>query len=71
MGLTIHKKIVLNEHNEPVEVILDYAEWSKIERLLDPVQHGMIREKLKDYAGIMHIEEEPLLYQRRVRSEWK
>jgi hypothetical protein len=31
----------------------------------------MVREKLKDYAGIMHIEEEPLLYQRRVRSEWK
>jgi hypothetical protein len=59
MSIPIHKKIVLDEHNKPVEVIIDYAEWSKIERILEPGQHGMV------------IEEEPLLYQRRVRSEWK
>jgi len=71
MSGTIHKKIVLDEHNKPVEVIIDYDEWTKIERILEPGQHGMVREKLRDYAGIMHIEEEPLVYQRRVRSEWK
>jgi hypothetical protein len=71
MSITIHKKIVLDEHNNPVEVIIEYAEWAKIERLLEPGQHGMVREKLKEYAGIVHIEEEPLSYQRRVRSEWK
>lgn len=31
----------------------------------------MVKEKLKDYAGIMQIEEEPLLYQWNVRSVWK
>jgi hypothetical protein len=55
MSITIHKKIVLDEHNKPVEVIIDYAEWTKIERILEPGQHGMVKEKLKDYAGIMHI----------------
>jgi hypothetical protein len=34
MTLAIHKKIVLDEHNKPVEVIIDYAEWTKIERFL-------------------------------------
>ena len=71
MTITIHKKIVLDEQNKPVEVIIDYAEWTKIERILESERHGMIREKLKEYAGIVHIEEEPLTYQRRVRGEWK
>jgi hypothetical protein len=50
MSITIHKKIVLDEHNKPVEVIIDYAEWTKIERILEPGQHGMSQGKL---AGTM------------------
>lgn len=71
MTKTIHKKIVLDENNKPVEVIIDYDEWKEIERILDTTRHGMVREKLKEYAGIVHLEEEPLEYQRRMRSEWK
>ncbi|MEK6681666.1 MAG: hypothetical protein AABY79_06835 [Nitrospirota bacterium] len=68
---TIHKKIVLNENNKPVEVIINYDEWKEIEQLLESTKKGMVRERLKDYIGILHIEEEPLDYQRRIRSEWK
>jgi hypothetical protein len=71
MQKTIHKKIVLNEKNEPVEVIIDYDEWREIERLLEPGREIMSRASLEKYGGILHVEEEPLEYQRRVRSEWK
>ncbi len=71
MTKTIHKKIVVNENNKPVEVIISYDEWKEIERILESGQQGMVREKLKEYAGIVHLEEEPLEYQRRMRSEWK
>lgn len=71
MSITIHKKIVLNEENKPVEVIISYDEWKKIEHALESVEKGLTREQLKEYAGVLHIEEEPLEYQRKVRSEWK
>jgi PHD/YefM family antitoxin component YafN of YafNO toxin-antitoxin module len=71
MTKTIHKKIVVNENNKPVEVIISYDEWKEIERILESGRQGMVREKLKEYAGIVHLEEEPLEYQRRMRSEWK
>ncbi len=71
MTKTIHKKIVVNENNKPVEVIISYDEWKEIERILETGRHGMVREKLKEYAGTVHLEEEPLEYQRRMRSEWK
>ncbi len=71
MPKTIHKKIVLNENNNPVEVIIKYDEWKEIEQILESTKKSMVRERLKDYIGILHIEEEPLEYQRRIRSEWK
>jgi len=71
MSMTIHKKIVVNKENKPVEVVITYDEWLKIEQALQSVEKGVSREQLKEYAGAMHIEEEPLEYQRRVRSEWE
>lgn len=50
MSITIHKKIVLNEENKPVEVIISYDEWKKIEHALRPVEKGLTREQLKEYA---------------------
>ncbi len=68
----VHKKIVLNENNKPVEVIISYEEWKEIEQILEASgRQSMPREKLKAYAGVMHIEEDPMEYQRRMRSEWK
>ncbi len=67
----IHKKIVVNEQNKPVEVIINYEEWQEIERFLEAERKGISKERLKSYAGIMHVGEEPLEYQRRMRDEWK
>ena len=71
MSKTIHKKVVLDEQNRPIEVIIDYDEWREIERLLETGRESMNKDRLRKYAGIMHVEEDPLAYQRRVRSEWK
>ena len=54
-----------------MEVIISYDEWKEIKQILESGPQGMTREKLKAYADAMHIEEEPIEYQRRVRSEWK
>jgi len=67
----IHKKIVFNEQNKPVEVIIDYREWQEIERMLEAGRKGMSKERLRTYAGIMSVGEEPMEYQRRMRDEWK
>ena len=68
---TIHKKIVLDENNKPLEVIINYDEWKEIERILEYRQKIIHREELKKYVGILHIDEDPLYFQRRIRSEWK
>ncbi|MBI5874404.1 MAG: hypothetical protein HZB81_00885 [Deltaproteobacteria bacterium] len=68
---TVHKKIVLDENNRPSEVIINYNEWQEIERMLESRQKIMSRERLKNYAGIVHLEDDPLEFQRRIRSEWR
>lgn len=68
---TIHKKIVLDENNRPSGVIINYDDWKDIERVLESQQKIMHRENLKEYAGILHIEEDPLSFQRKIRSEWR
>lgn len=68
---TVHKKIVLDENNKPLEVIISYSEWKEIEGMLAYYQKIMHREKLKEYVGILHIEEDPLYFQRRIRNEWR
>lgn len=71
MGRPIHKKIVLDENNNPFEVIIKYNDWKKIEQALGSHPKSMIRKKLNKYVGILHIEEDPLDFQRRIRSEWR
>ncbi|MEW6684577.1 MAG: hypothetical protein AB1393_00035 [Candidatus Edwardsbacteria bacterium] len=66
---TIHKKIVLDENNRPSEVIINYDEWKEIEQILECGRKIMHREKLKEYVGILHIKEDPLCFQRRIRGE--
>jgi hypothetical protein len=67
----IHKKVVMDETNKPVEVIINYDEWKEIEQLLDKELKVATKEQLKSYAGTLHLEEDPLVYQRRMRSEWQ
>lgn len=71
MMKTIHKKIVFDENNKPVEVIINYSEWREIETLLGESTKMMSRKRLGDYAGKVHLKEDPMDFQRRIRSEWK
>lgn len=66
----IHKKIVVDENNKPLEVIISYNEWEQIERLISNSLKKMSREKLNKYSGIITLKEEPLEYQKRIRNEW-
>lgn len=68
---TVHKKIVLDETNKPVEVIIAYEEWQEIEQLLSIDGKGMSKDRLKTYAGKINLTEDPLNFQRRIRNEWR
>jgi hypothetical protein len=70
---TIHKKIVTDEAMRPIAVQIPYNDWLEIERLL---QHELEKkpqkkQQLSRYAGTIHLTEDPVKYQRRIRKEWK
>lgn len=69
--IVVHKKIVTDEYHQPVEVVIPYAEWLEIERLLQ-LERPTRRVDLSKYAGAltMEITEDPVEYQRRIRAEW-
>jgi hypothetical protein len=66
----IRKKIVTDEAQQPVAVQIDYADWLKIERVLNLRNERVKRSDLSRYAGVISLTEEPLSYQARVRNEW-
>jgi hypothetical protein len=68
--LAIRKKIVTDEDHQPVEVVISYADWLEIERLLDIRTAEPRRVDLSRFAGAITITEDPLQYQRRIRDEW-
>ena len=64
----IRKKVVTDESNRPIAVQIAYEDWLEIERLLKPPMRGA--EHLHEYAGTIHLGEDPLQYQTRIRGEW-
>jgi len=67
----IHKKIVVDEANKPVEVIINYDEWQEIEQLIAKELKVATKKQLKNYTGTVCLSEDPLDYQKRMRSEWQ
>ena len=66
----IRKKIVTDEAQQPVAVQIDYADWLKIESMLNLRSERVKTRDLSRYAGVISLTEEPLNYQARVRNEW-
>ena len=64
----IRKKIVTDESNRPIAVQIAYEDWLEIERLLI-LPTGNTRP-LQEHAGTIHLGEDPLQYQTRIRGEW-
>jgi hypothetical protein len=66
----IHKQLVTDEHGQPVGVLIPYQEWLKIERELMGSAVPNEGRGIARYAGVIHLTEEPVAYQRRLRDEW-
>ncbi len=68
---TISKKIVTDEANQPVAVQIDYADWLEIEKLLNQASEPRKVTDLAEFRGVLKkLAEDPLEFQRRIRSEW-
>lgn len=66
----IHKKIVTDEQMHPIAVQIDYTDWLEIERFLTFTEKKKKIVDLSDYFGTISLEEDPLLFQKRIRDEW-
>lgn len=71
--IAVRTTIVRDEHDEPVEVRIDYQDWLEIKRLLDMQKPEPRRVDLSRFAGKLRMEltEDPVAYQRRIRDEWE
>ena len=68
----VHKKLVTDEHNRPIAVQIDYADWLEIEKrlALQDEEPGKTVD-LSRHFGTISLREEPLEYQARIRGEWQ
>jgi hypothetical protein len=65
----LKKKIVTDESMRPIAVLIDYEDWEKIEQILENYQPPTI--DINQFTGTLKREgEDPLEFQRRIRSEW-
>ncbi len=67
--MEIRKKLVTDEHMQPIAVQIDYEDWLKIEQELTLKQAPAISD-LNSYRGVLRLTEDPLEYQNRIRNEW-
>jgi hypothetical protein len=65
----IHKQLVTDEEGRPVGVFIPYDEWLRIEQQLGSTVEVEGRELLRRHEGMIHLPEDPVVYQRRVRDE--
>ena len=71
--IAVRKKIVHDENDQPVEVLISYEDWLEIERVLAMQKPEPRRVDLSRFAGKLRMEltEDPVDYQRRIRDEWE
>jgi hypothetical protein len=68
--ISVKKRIVLDETRNPVAVQISYEDWLVIEEQL---RLGDMETEKRDFsrlAGSVLLSEDPLEFQRRLRSEW-
>lgn len=69
--LNIKRKIVTDESMRPIAVMIDYEDWQKIERIILKEEPDGECASLEHYAGVIHLTEDPVVYQQRMRREWE
>ncbi len=67
----INKKVVFDNRNKPIEVIINYKLWTAIENILKLPQKSMTKNKLQKYVNTIKLKENPIKFQRRMRYEWQ
>lgn len=67
---TIHKQLVTDEEGRPVGVLIPYEEWLRIEQQLGAATGANGTKQLQSHEGAIHLSEDPIAYQRRLRDEW-
>lgn len=66
----LRKQLVTDEQGRPVGVLLPYEEWLRIEQQLALVPGANGNSQLQRHEGSIHLAEDPVAYQRRLRDEW-
>lgn len=67
----IQKRIVTDENLRPIAVQIDYADWVRIEKLLDERCGAKPETDLSRHVGKLKWPVDGLEYQRQVRGEWE
>ena len=67
----VRKRIVTDEQMRPVGVLIDYADWLRIEKLLANASPSEQETDLSPFAGTLTWGEDGVAYQRRAREEWE
>ena len=67
----IHKSIVTDETMRPIAVQIDYADWVEIERSLGLANETPASFDPSQFAGVVRLTEDPLVFQSRIRGEWR
>jgi hypothetical protein len=67
---SIHKRVMTDDHGQPVSVVIPYHEWLEIERVLQRQPHWTEGSRLRPHTGVIHLSKDPVTYQRQLRDEW-
>jgi hypothetical protein len=67
---SLHKQLVTDEQGRPVGVLIPYEEWLRIEQQLAMATGVNGNTQLQRHEGVIHLAEDPVVYQRRLRDEW-
>ncbi len=67
----IRKNIVTDEAMRPIAVQIDYADWVEIEDSLGLNKKESPIVDPARFAGVIHLAEDPLTFQTRIRGEWQ
>lgn len=66
----IKKQLITDEMMHPVAVIISYQDWQEIEAILQQHPEPAITQDLSAFAGSIHLNIDPLDYQKQIRDEW-
>ncbi len=65
----VRKQIVYDDHQQPVQVLISFKDWQRIEQALGASDEPNAKELMQFY-GKVDFGGDPLKVQRQMRAEW-